>query len=75
MRQEREGRIYSAIGGLNGEQLYVVAALYYGLTEREIAKEMSIQRGRRVTRDRVHRVKLTVAARLRRELAKEDRRP
>lgn len=66
---ELEERLCRGIRSLNGDQIYVVAALVDGLTEQQIADELSASRGRPVSRNRVHRVKLTAMAKLRRAVS------
>lgn len=58
-----------AMGSLNGDQLYVIAAIYWAdLNETQVAAEMTRNRGILVTRDRVHRIRRTAEGRLRRSL-------
>jgi FixJ family two-component response regulator len=66
---EHEERLIEGLRTLTGDQLYVVAAVVYGLTEREIAEELSASRQREITRERVHRIKLTAYAKLRRAVS------
>jgi FixJ family two-component response regulator len=63
---EHEERLIGALATLTGDQLYVLAGIIHGLSEREIADELSASRGSPVTRERVHRIKLTATAKLRR---------
>jgi FixJ family two-component response regulator len=58
-----------ALRSLNGEQLYVVAGIIAGATERQIAEELSASRQQTITRERVHRIKLTAYAKLRRVMS------
>lgn len=66
---EHTERLIEGLRTLTGDQLYVVAAVVYGLTEREIAEELSASRQREITRERVHRIKLTAYAKLRRAVS------
>lgn len=64
--------LYRALGSLNGDQLYVLAAIYWAdLTETEVAAEMTHNRLQLVTRDRVHRIRRTAEGRLRRDLLRQ----
>ena len=63
---EHEERLIEGLRSLTGDQLYVLAGIVYGLTEQEIAEELSDSRQQAITRDRVHRIKLTEFAKLRR---------
>lgn len=61
--------LFDGLGQLTGLQLYVLAGVdVWGLTEREVAAELTESRGELFTRDRVHRLRLTALARLRRTL-------
>lgn len=66
---EHEERLIEGLRTLNGDQLYVLAGVVYGLTEQEIADELSESRQQTITRDRVHRIKLTAFAKLRRAVS------
>jgi hypothetical protein len=64
-----DDHLFEALGSLTGLQLYVVAGVdVEGLTESQVAAELTASRGEPYTRDRVHRIRLTAHARLRRSL-------
>lgn len=64
-----QDHLFDGLAGLSGLELYVIAGVdAEGLTEREVAEELTAFRGEPFTRDRVHRIRLTAHARLRRYL-------
>jgi hypothetical protein len=64
--------LYGALGSLTGDQLYVLAAIYWAdLNETQVAAEMTQNRTELVTRDRVHRIRRTAEGRLRRNLRQQ----
>jgi DNA-directed RNA polymerase specialized sigma subunit len=61
--------LYRALSSLSGDELYVIAAIYWAdLNETQVAAEMTQNRMQLVTRDRVHRIRRTAEGRLRRNL-------
>lgn len=61
--------LFEGLAQLTGLQLYVLAGVdVCGLSEREVAEELSESRSEPFTRDRVHRIRLTAMARLRRAI-------
>jgi hypothetical protein len=59
--------VLEALSVLDAEQLYVVVGIYWGdCTEAELAGELTESRGRDYNRDRIHRIKLTSLAKMRR---------
>jgi hypothetical protein len=64
-----QDHLFDGLASLTGVQLYVLAGVdVAGLTERQIAQELTEFRDELFTRDRVHRIRLTAHARLRRHL-------
>jgi hypothetical protein len=58
-----------ALSALDRDQLYVIVSIYWShVSETEIAVELSELRGTDVCRDRVHRIRLTAEAKIRRIL-------
>ena len=57
--------LYQAFPCLNGDQVYVIAGLYWaGMSEHELARELTESRGVEVTRDRVHCIRRTAERKL-----------
>lgn len=64
-----EDHLLEGLAALSGLELYVLAGVdVEGLTETAVGEELTQHRGELFTRDRVHRIRLTAHARLRRHL-------
>lgn len=64
--------VIDALAALDPKQFYVVIALFWGdLTETATAAELAELRSRPYTRNRVHRIKLTALAKMRRYLEQQ----
>ncbi len=61
--------LIDALSEMSGLELYVLGGVdLEGLSEREVAEELTELRGEVFTRDRVHRIRLTAHGRLRRRI-------
>lgn len=64
-----ESPLFAAMSGLDPEQLFVIVSVYWGeVTEPQIARDLTELRGVPVSRDRVHRIRLTAEAKIGRHL-------